>query len=162
MIQLTLEVILITTLSEYLSSLREYVRLLTRKLGLLEKGEALCCGVTLSQCHAIGEIARAGGISVGDLSTKLGLDKSTMSRTINNLVERELVTREPDSANRRYVILSLTAKGRELYSNIEFGMEQYYRDVYNFLPEDKREQILESLEILINCLPDRCCQMKGE
>jgi len=129
---------------------------------LLEKGEALCCGVTLSQCHAIVEIARAGSISVNDLANLLGLDKSTMSRTINNLVEQELVTREPDPKNRRCLSISLTAKGQELFLNIESGMEQYYRGVYDSLPEDRREQILESLEILVNSLPSKCCQVKGE
>ncbi len=136
--------------------------MLTRKLGLLEKGEASCCGVTLSQCHAIVEIARAGSMSVNDLANMLGLDKSTMSRTINNLVERDLVTREPDSENRRYLSIGLTAQGQALFLEIESGMEQYYQDVYNSLPETKREQVLESLEILVGSLPSQCCQTRGE
>lgn len=149
-------------MSETLSRLRESVRLLTRKLGLLEKSEASCCGVTLSQCHAIVEIGRAGSISVNDLANLLGLDKSTMSRSINNLVEQDLVTREPDPENRRCLSIGLTAKGRALFSEIESGMEQYYQDVYNALPEDKREQVLECLEILVRSLPKQCCQTKGE
>src|SRR5208337_1145786 len=91
-----------------LSRLRECVRLLARKLGLLEKSEASCCGVTLSQCHAIVEIGRADSISVIDLATMLGLDKSTMSRTINNLVEMDLVTREVVPDNRRLLSIGLT------------------------------------------------------
>ncbi len=145
-----------------MSRLRESVRLLTRKLGLLEKSEASCCGVTLSQCHAMVEIGRAGSISVNDLANLLGLDKSTISRSINNLVEQDLVTREPDPENRRYLSIGLTAKGQALFSEIESGMEQYYQDVYNALPEDKREQVLECLEILVRSLPEQCCQAKGE
>ncbi|MGD0153770.1 MAG: MarR family transcriptional regulator [Thermacetogeniaceae bacterium] len=149
-------------MSETLACLRESFRLLTRKLGLLEKSEAICCGVTLSQCHAIVEIARAGSISVNDLANMLGLDKSTMSRTINTLVERDLVTREPDSENRRYLSIGLTTKGQALFSEIESGMEQYYQDVYNSLPETKRDQVLESLEILVKNLPRQSCQARGE
>jgi DNA-binding MarR family transcriptional regulator len=145
-----------------MSRLRESVRLLTRKLGLLEKSEAICCGVTLSQGHAIVEIGRVGSISVNDLANLLGLDKSTMSRSINSLVEQELVTREPDPKNRRYLSIGLTAKGKGPFSEIESGMEQYYQDVYNALPEDKREQVMESLEILVRSLPEHCCQAKGE
>ncbi len=142
---------------ETLFRLRECVRLLTRKLGLLEKSEASCCGVTLSQCHAMVEIGRAGSISVNDLANMLGLDKSTMSRAVNNLVEMDLVTREPVPENRRCLCIGLTTKGQTLFSEIESGMEQYYRDVYDALPEDKREQVLESLEILANSLPGQCC-----
>ena len=140
-----------------LSRLRECIRLLTRKLGLLEKGEASCCGVTLSQCHAIVEIGRAGSMSVNDLAKMLGLDKSTMSRAVNILVEMGLVTREPVPENRRCLCIGLTTKGQKLFSEIESGMEQYYRDVYDVFPEDKREQVLESLEILVSSLPGQCC-----
>ncbi len=131
--------------------------MLTRKLGLLEKSEASCCGVTLSQCHAMVEIGRAGSISVNDLANMLGLDKSTMSRSVNNLVEMDLVTREPIPENRRCLCIGLTTKGQTLFSEIESSMEQYYRDVYDALPEDKREQVLESLEILASSLPGQCC-----
>jgi DNA-binding MarR family transcriptional regulator len=131
--------------------------LLARKLGLLEKSEASCCGVTLSQCHAIVEIGRAGCISVGDLANMLGLDKSTTSRAINNLVYMNLVTREPDPENRRCLDIGLTANGQTLFSEIDSSMEHYYRDVYMSLPGDKREQVLESLEILVGSLPGQCC-----
>jgi DNA-binding MarR family transcriptional regulator len=140
-----------------ISRLRECIRLLTRRLGLLEKSESSCCGVTLSQCHAIVEIGRAGGISVIDLASLLGLDKSTMSRTINNLVEMDLVTREAVPDNRRILSIDLTDKGKELFSGIESSMERYYQDVYSSLPDDKREQVLESLEILVKTLPEQQC-----
>jgi DNA-binding MarR family transcriptional regulator len=140
-----------------ISRLRECIRLLTRRLGLLEKSESSCCGVTLSQCHAIVEIGRAGGISVIDLASLLGLDKSTMSRTINNLVEMDLVTREAVPDNRRLLSIDLTDKGKELFSGIESSLERYYQDVYSSLPDDKREQVLESLEILVKTLPEQQC-----
>ena len=74
--------------------LRELIRILVRNLGILEKGDSVCCGVTISQCHAIVEIGRAQKISLNRLAEILTLDKSTMSRTINNLVENDFVIRE--------------------------------------------------------------------
>jgi len=130
---------------------------LTRKLGLLEKSEASCCGVTLSQCHAVVEIGRVGSISVNNLAGILGLDKSTMSRTVNNLVEQGLVTRETDPEDRRYLSIGLTDQGRQLFVNIESGMEQFYQDAFKAIPPEKREQVLESLEILVKSLPNKCC-----
>ncbi len=151
------EVIFIIT-PEDLARLRECFRLLTKKLGLLEKSESLCCGVTLSQCHAIVEIGKAGTISVNDLANTLGLDKSTMSRSVNGLVEQRLASREPDPADRRYMVIELTGTGRALFLNIEDRMEQYYHIVYDSLPADRRGQVLESLELLVKALPqDQCC-----
>lgn len=128
--------------------LRELIRILVRDLGILEKSDASCCGISLAQCHAIVEIGRKETISLVDLSGLLGLDKSTMSRTINNLVESDFVIRESDRKNRRYVIIQLTEKGRSVFKDIEESMETYYRDIFNTIPESKREQVLESLALL--------------
>ena len=145
------------TTTDDLSRLREYVRILTRKLGLLEKSEASCCGVSLTQCHVIVELGRAGNISVNYLANLLGLDKSTMSRTINSLVEQDLVSREAAPGDRRCLSIRLTGKGHALFLSIEKNMGQYYQAAYTSLPADKREQVMESLEILVKNLPNQCC-----
>ena len=103
--------------------LRELTRVLVRNLGVLEKSDACCCGVTITQCHAIVEIGRKGKVSLVDLAELLGLDKSTMSRTVNSLVEADLAVRDLDAENRRYVIIQLTEKGSEVFQNIEGSME---------------------------------------
>ena len=74
---------------------------MVRNLGILEKSEVTCCGITISQCHAIVEIGWAKQISLNELADLLGLDKSTMSRTINNIVENNLVIRETHTEDRR-------------------------------------------------------------
>jgi len=140
------------------NELRELLRILVRDLGILEKSDASCCGISLAQCHAIVEIGRADKISLVDLADILGLDKSTMSRTINNLVDAGLVLRELDMENRRYVIIQLTDNGKSIFENTEESMNNYYQDVFNSIPEDKRNQIIESLQLLTSAVEEnRCC-----
>jgi len=133
-------------------TLRELIRILVRDLGILEKSDASCCGVTITQCHAVVEIGRKGKISLVDLAVLLGLDKSTMSRTINNLVESDLVLREFDAENRRYVIIQLTENGRNVFQSIEESMNGYYKSIFNSIPENKRNQVMESLQLLTNAV----------
>ncbi|AEY67542.1 MarR family transcriptional regulator [Clostridium sp. BNL1100] len=138
--------------------LRELIRVLARNLGVLEKSDASCCGVTLTQCHAIVEIGRKEKISLVDLAELLGLDKSTMSRTVNNLVEDDLAVRELDSENRRYVIIQLTEKGWNVFRSIEESMENYYKSIFGSIPDGKREQVLESLQLLSDAVrQNKCC-----
>jgi len=99
--------------------LRELIRILVRDLGILEKGDSTCCGVTISQCHAIVEIGRAQEMSLNKLAEILTLDKSTMSRTINNLVENDLVIRELHPEDRRYITIKLTGKKKETVKETE-------------------------------------------
>ncbi len=138
-------------------TLRELLRILVRNLGILEKSDASCCGVTISQCHALVEIGRAGKISLIDLAELLGLDKSTISRTINNLVDAEIVKRETDPENRRYISIQLTDKGTEVFKSIEDNMFAYYSSIFRSIPEDKRNQVLESLQILVQSVKDNNC-----
>lgn len=139
------------------NDLRELLRLLVRNLGILEKSDANCCGVTISQCHAIVEIGRAEEISLNELAKVLELDKSTMSRTINNLVEGGLVIRELHPEDRRYVAIKLTNKGIEVFKNIEGSMKKYYGDIFMSIPEGKREQVLGSLRLLTEVINQNKC-----
>lgn len=140
------------------NNLRKLIRVLVRNLGILEKSDASCCGVTIAQCHAIVEIGRAKKIALIDLADLLGLDKSTMSRTINNLVEAGLVIRDLDSENRRYVAIQLTDSGMEAFKSTEETMGQYYKSIFSSIPEDKRGQVLESLQLLTDAVKDnKCC-----
>ncbi len=139
--------------------LRETIRLLERKLGMLDDIQSACCGITFTQCHAIVEIGRVGTLSLNDLADILELDKSTMSRTINNLVNDGLVFRDLDTEDRRFVRIGLTPSGQKIFEGIEETMKLYFDKVYGSLPGNKREQVLESLDLLLNALDEHeCCK----
>ncbi|MEG0773830.1 MarR family transcriptional regulator [Clostridium sp.] len=137
--------------------LRELIRLLVRNLGILEKDEASCCGITISQCHALVEVGRTEEVSLNELSELLGLDKSTMSRTINNLVDSGLAQREFHPEDRRYIAIKLTKEGEKIYNNIEDSMDKYYKSIFEAIPEEKREQVLESLSLLTEAVKKNKC-----
>lgn len=139
------------------NTLRELIRILIRRLGILEKSDASCCGFSLTQCHAIVEIGRKGKINLNDLADLLGVDKSTMSRTINNLVDSDLAVRELDYNDRRYVVIQLTETGKRLFKNTETNMQQYFFNVLQRIQESKREQVLESLALLVEAVNDGGC-----
>jgi len=132
--------------------LREMIRFLERKLGIIEEDEVACCGITIAQCHALVEIGRAKSISLNELAELLNLENSTMSRTVNNLVNNELVKRDIDPQDRRYVTISLTESGTKIFEGIEESMNLYFKRVYNSIPEDKRLQVMESMQILLEAI----------
>lgn len=139
--------------------LREMMRILERKLGILQENEYSCCGITLAQCHALVEIGRAKSISLNKLAELLNLENSTMSRTVNNLVTNKLAEREIDPQDRRYVTISLTENGIKLYKDIEEGMNKYFMRVYNAIPENKKQKVLESIQILLEAIgKNECCK----
>lgn len=140
------------------NQLREIIRLLERKLGILEDSQLACCSITMAQCHALVEIGRAQKISLNELAELLNIENSSMSRTVNNLVNNDLVKRDIDPLDRRYVTITLTETGNKLFNEIEERMNQYFAKIYNRLPADKREQVLDSLKTLLAAIGEyECC-----
>lgn len=139
--------------------LRELVRQLERKLGYLQDAQFICCGITLAQCHAMVEIGRAECLSLNALAELLGLDTSTMSRTVNNLVKSQLAKRTEDRKDRRCVCIELTGKGKELFNRIETDRNAYYVKILESIPEEKREQVLDSIWLLANAIDADCCKI---
>ncbi|MCX7773338.1 MAG: MarR family transcriptional regulator [Clostridia bacterium] len=138
--------------------LRDTVQSLQKKLGFWQDNQLSCCGISLSQCYALVEIGQADKIALNELADLLNLDNSTMSRTVNNLVNNELVKREIDPQDRRYVTISLTESGSRLYQGIDEGLNLFFKNIYQSIPQEKQEQVLESLEILLKAIgQNECC-----
>lgn len=134
------------------TKLRETIRKLERKLGVLEESGLSCCNISLAQCHALVEIGRAKAISLNELAGMLNLENSTMSRTVSNLVNSGHVKRDIDSADRRYLTISLTESGQDLFRRIEASMGSYYQDIFSRIEESKRDQVIESLNLLLDAV----------
>ena len=140
--------------------LREGTRLLLRKLGIFERDEALCCGVTYAQCHAVVEVGRKETLSLNELAELLNLDKSTVSKTVDQLVKNGIMLREPGQKDRRYVTLTLTTEGDELFQSIEKRMEAYFTKILDSIPDNKREQVIEGIQILSDAIQKTECWCK--
>lgn len=131
---------------------REAIRILDRKLDALEGGEFSSRGITASQCRALVEIGRAETVSLVELAQLLGLDSSTMSRTVESLVEGGFALRGPDPQDRRYIAITPTESGNALCDDIESALDAHYDDIFAHIPQTKRKEILEDLIIIIEAM----------
>lgn len=135
---------------------KDAIRDFGREMEQLEKSVLLCCGVTFAQCNTIMEIGKAGSVSLNTLADIMRVDNSTMSQTISKLVSQKFVERELNPDDRRYVTIKLTEDGNRVFEKIDKGMNAYYADVYDSIPEDKRGQIIESIKIMTEILGKKC------
>ena len=126
---------------------REYTRALERHLENMNRSDCCQGSVTTSQCFLVVEIGRNPGICVKDLAKELKLDKSAVSRTVEELVQKGYVIREPSQTDRRSVVLTLTEVGQAHYRTIENDMNEKFRKVFSRIPKDKQEQVLEALRL---------------
>jgi DNA-binding MarR family transcriptional regulator len=68
-------------------------------------------GLTTVEYTLLREVEYHEGVRAVDLAAKFGLDKSTISRQVNHLIDSGLLSRAVDQPARRGVRLELTPKG---------------------------------------------------
>jgi DNA-binding MarR family transcriptional regulator len=147
--------------AEMIELFRGKLRQLEREVGWSLKNDTQCCGISIAQCHALLEIGKKEEISIVELAESLGLDTSTLSRNIDNMVKAGLVERLSNPNDRRYVALSLTARGKETFNTIEEMNNNYFSQVFQLIPEEKHAQVLEVFTMLADAIKqckDQCCK----
>jgi DNA-binding MarR family transcriptional regulator len=143
--------------------LRQFERLLNSQL------KHCCSGVTLAQCHALLEIEEAGEATLIQLSKNLGLDKSTLSRTIDGLVRIDLVNRVTHPSDRRFMLLTLTPRGKKTCADINRANDEYYGHVFQTIPEEKHGEVITYFRMLVQAMNSneskaciRCCNSEDK
>jgi DNA-binding MarR family transcriptional regulator len=138
---------------------REILQNVVRKFGLQQKDGAQGSGISVIQSHILYELNKRPNLSLNELADVLCVEASTLSRQVQQLVELELLSREPDPKDRRYVTLTLTEKGHEQQKAVAETMEDYILSIFQYVPEDKKRQVLESLQLLNDAMGQspHCC-----
>ncbi len=134
------------------NKIREFRRLLRRFEQQTQVQADNCCGISVPHCQALLEIEYLGKCSLKQLSENLGLDASTLSRTVDTLVNLNLVQRVPNPNDRRYLVLSVTAKGRLACDDINTRSDLYYQYVFQEIPEERRNEVLEAFKLFVEAM----------
>ena len=127
----------------------QMVQRLVRMLQLFERDQIKPYGITSSQCYTLLEIAKSEHLSMTELSSKMNLDTSTMTRVIGNLVRDDLVERLRNDSDRRFVTVRLTTRGRDFAAQLRQSIELYYCDIVSAIPTGQVEQVLQASNTLL-------------
>ena len=124
-----------------------------RAFGLLEQDQTPCgFPVPPSQAHALHLLAQGEALPQHLLASELHLDKSTVSRLVDGLVNRGWVERTVNPDDRREVRLRLTAAGRAAVEQLAAAATAKYRGIWERIPPEQRSQVIEALAVLNDAL----------
>jgi MarR family transcriptional regulator for hemolysin len=85
-----------------------------------------------------------------ELARKIGLDKTTMVVTIDELERLGLAERRPSKTDRRARVIVVTKAGKEKVREGKRVADRIRREVLETLPEDQREPFLQALAGLVH------------
>jgi DNA-binding MarR family transcriptional regulator len=118
-------------------------------------------GVTSSQGGTILVLPLDKALKMNELSRIICVDNSTMTRMIDQLVDKGLVKRKTGEKDRRQVQIGLTAAGRKLHQELAGALDKFYQDSLDRIPEASRTVIVDSLETVNDAIGkglEECCK----
>ncbi len=133
------------------ASLRQASRLAVRELGLLGSTvPSSSCSPT--ECHSLIEIGRTGYLTVGELSQRLVLDKSTVSRVVARLLDRGLAAVAEDRGDQRLKPLVLTPDGELELARIDQASNARVVAALALLAPDERRTVVGGVALYAKAL----------
>lgn len=137
--------------------MREVARLYTRA----QRVVADCCHTTNTQCHLLTELGRSGPLPLSELGTRVSLEKSWVSRAVEAMAARGLVTKEPNPSDARSWLVTLTAEGGRTVRELNQTLDDHAQRLLSSLNASERDAVENSLLTLLKALRDdpaaTCC-----
>ena len=99
--------------------------------------------------HCVLSAARTGEFTQKELADIVGLDKTTMVVTVDELERAGLAERQPSSADRRARIIRVTPAGARCVAKGKQIVTQIQQDVLGSLPAGEARSFVETLEKLV-------------
>jgi len=95
-------------------ALHEALSGLVRLYQFRDRDQICCFDVSVPQCYGLEALVQEGPLTLGELASRLYLEKSTASRVVDALERKGYVTRAPHPGDRRALQLKVTPAGRRL------------------------------------------------
>jgi DNA-binding MarR family transcriptional regulator len=136
------------SLPEFASQLQRLTYQLTRDYETCDRFCLEQSGVTASQAYTLLALPIHESVNMNDLSEKMGLANSTMTRMVDQLVQKKLVERENDLGDRRVVRVRLSGNGFELRQTIETTLQSFFERIAKDIPVEERQEIIHSFQTI--------------
>ncbi len=92
-------------------------------------------GVTQGEAHVLAQVARRGPTPIATLHHEFGHKRSTLTNIVDRLEQRKLVRRELNPADRRSLVVHLTASGRRAALPLTEVLDELERELSRLVDE---------------------------
>jgi DNA-binding MarR family transcriptional regulator len=106
-------------------------------------------GVTVAEWVVMRELFAKPSLAPSELAKVTGLTRAAVSKLVDRLFEKKLVTREASAKDRRYQDIALTAEGRRLVPKLATLADKNDGEFFSVLSSKEHEALRETLKKLV-------------
>jgi DNA-binding MarR family transcriptional regulator len=106
--------------------------------------------LTFAQARALFMLAARKELTISQLAKLLGVGNPTASILVQQLVERDLVTRTEHTIDRRHTIIRLSQKGAEIGAGLRNQREKQWQRWLTQLSDDELNALARGLNAIVS------------
>ncbi len=120
-----------------------------REMGVLRPDQVLPgWSLSLSEIYALNILAERAPVSQQDLGAALLLEKSSVTRLVQQLEQRGWIVRERDARDSRLRLLRLSELGARMTEEMHQHMHERHADLFEQLTPDEQSALMQGLTAL--------------
>jgi DNA-binding MarR family transcriptional regulator len=112
-------------------------------------------GYTMAAGFAILSIDSENGIPSTSLGPRMGMEATSLSRTLKSMEEKGLIYREPHPEDGRSVIIKLTDFGKEKRDRSKEAVLKFNNEIKKHLTEEKIKHFFEVTDVINDLISER-------
>lgn len=117
--------------------------------------EATKYGATMATGFALLSIDRENGTPSTAISTRMGMEATSLTRTLKSMEEKGLIIRKKNPVDGRGVIIHLTKFGKEKRELSKNTVLKFNETVRKHISEEKLQNFMEVAEIINELIADK-------
>lgn len=106
-------------------------------------------GITVAEWVVLREMFETMSMSPSMVAEAVGLTRGAVSKLVDRLVEKKLVTRRESSDDRRFQTIALTGAGRHLVPKLAAIADRNDKRYFSPLSQTERDALLATLKKLV-------------
>src|SRR4051812_15957274 len=136
------------------AAVRAFNRFYTQKIGVLDDG-LLHSPYSLPEVRVLWELAHREVATATELRRDLALDAGYLSRLLATLEARHLVTKKPSPDDKRHALLSLSARGKRVFHDLDVRSAEEIERLLRPLDTSGRRALVSSMQTIATLLGGR-------
>jgi DNA-binding MarR family transcriptional regulator/GNAT superfamily N-acetyltransferase len=133
-----------TVATQHIADIRRFNRFYTRLVGVLDEGH-LQTPFSLTEGRVLFEIANRETPTATAIAAELGLDAGYLSRLLDRLQRRRLITRTRSARDARHSHIALTAAGRRAFGTLDSKASADIARMLGALDAPDQRRLLEAM-----------------
>lgn len=126
---------------------------IVHSLGLHESNKTPCGQpLSISEAHAIMELQLSEEVTQTDISHLLQLEKSTISRLVQQMESKGWILRKTSLTDQRIKVLTLSEKGLAIANKLNISRTEKFNRILSCIPEGKQHEVIFAMEILTKAI----------